>query len=94
MITTSFHFCAGCFVSAFLLASVAGCPKEQDPTTSAPIAAGAPAGADAEIQAEAKAKLAKADLLDGKADKTVTRCAQRFGKNMTESVLAMKIPEG
>ena len=76
----------------------------------------------ADTHAKIMAKLAAADLLDGKADKTVVRCAscalgmdgiaehalqahgytlhfcqancaQRFGKDIQGSVLAMEIPE-
>jgi len=74
------------------------------------------------LSRNAGAKLAKADLLDGKADKIVTRCAscalgmdgkaehslkaldytmyfctagcaERFAKNMTESIEAMEVPD-
>ena len=74
-------------------------------------------------QLKLEAMLAKADLLDGKADKIVTKCAgcafkmdgssehtvtasgytlyfcteacaKKFSENPTESILAMKIPEG
>ena len=117
---------ASCLLSLLLLVPTGGCKKEEAPETKAPTPtadAAKPAEVDAASEAEVKAKLAKADLLDGKADKIVTKCpgcafkmdgssehalevldytlyfctaecAKNFGKNMTESILAMKIPEG
>lgn len=116
---------AGCLALAALLVAVAGCPEKKAAETDAglPPDTAKSAKSEAEIQVEVEAKLAKADLLDGKADKIVTRCAscalrmngtsehslkvldytlyfctlgcaQRFGENMTASILAMKIPEG
>ena len=67
----------GCLVLAALLAVVAGC-KEQKPveTDAGPAAQVAKAvQGEAAAQADVQAKLAAADLVDGTADKIVTRCA-------------------
>ena len=68
---------AGCLALAVLLVAVAGCPEKKPAETDAasPADTAKSAKSDAEIPSEGKAKLAKADLLDGKADKIVTRCA-------------------
>ena len=83
MLTRFMSYGAGCLALAVLLAAVAGCPEkkaaETDTAAPADTAASADtekaAKSDAEVQSEVEAKLAKADLLDGKADKIVTRCA-------------------
>ena len=56
----------------------AGCYKEKlsEPDAEPTADVAKPAESEAEIQAQVEAKLAKADLLDGTADKNVTRCAR------------------
>ena len=64
-----------CLLSVLLLVPTGGCKKEEAPKTTPPTADVAkPAEEAAESHAEVDAKLAKADLLDGKADKIVTKC--------------------
>ena len=66
-----------CLIPALSLVVVAGCPKEKAADTDAASLAetAKSAKSSADNQAEVEAKLAKADLLDGNADKIVTRCA-------------------
>ncbi len=68
---------AGCLALAALLVAVAGCPKKKAAETDAgfPADTAKAAKSEAEPTAAVEAKLAQADLLDGKADKIVTRCA-------------------
>ena len=76
MLTRLFHRWSCCLVSMTLLVAAAGCPKAETGETATPAADVAePARSDAEPQAEVQAKLVKADLLDGQADKIVSRCA-------------------
>jgi len=126
MLMRRFNRCTCCLISTVLLLAVTGCPKEEESKSATPpddAKSTEPTKSEADSTAEVEARLAKADLLDGTADKIVTRCAscalgmdgtaehalkvldytlhfctpgcaQRFGENLTESVLAMKIPEG
>ena len=70
-----------CLVSVFLLTAVAACSKEKEAESTAPAEVAksaeskAEATAEAEPTADVEAMLAKADLVDGKADKIVTKCA-------------------
>ena len=117
-----------CIVVAVLgaaLLAFAGCSKKEAETTppaAEPLATEPAAATADDVPAEIEAKLAQADLLDGQADKVVTRCAscalsmdgkpdyslkvldykllfctegcaKSFAKDITKSVLAMKIPE-
>lgn len=134
MLTRFAYLATCCLASLILLASAGGCSKEKDEASKSATPKAdvvkkqeAPKSttpkADAESQAkEVEAMLAKADLVDGKADKIVTKCAtcafkmdgssdhtltssgytlyfcteecaKKFSENMTESILAMKIPE-
>ena len=123
MLTRFPRFRACCLISGYLLAPVAGCSKEEAPQSTTPAARVVQtAQSDAKVEAKVETKLAKADLVDGKADKIVTRCAscalnmdgssehtlkahgytlyfcteacaEGSAENMTESILAMKIPE-
>ncbi len=73
------RYCAG-FAAVALLVAVAGCPEEQATETAgeppAPVTEIAKAAEPVtESIAEVEAKLAKADALDGTADKVVTKCA-------------------
>ena len=64
-----------CLVSVFLLATVGACSKEKEAKSPAPADTAKPVTAEAEPTAGVEAMLAKADLVDGKADKIVTKCA-------------------
>lgn len=77
MLARSFHLGMCCLILPVFLVAVAGCPKEKAVETDAgsPTETAKSVKSDADIQAEVEAKLAKADLLDGNADKIVTRCA-------------------
>lgn len=82
-----------CVIATVLLVGVAGCPKEEAAETDA----GSPADiaesvkSEADIQAEVGAKLAKADLLDGNADKIVRRCASCALKMDGNEAHALKV---
>jgi hypothetical protein len=60
--------------AALAAALVAGCRKEEAAEAESPAVAAQPAAALA-LPAELEAKLAKADQLDGEADKVIKRCA-------------------
>ena len=71
-----FNYRAGCSALVALLLAVAGCPEDKAPEpTAPPVEVADPVKDIADVQPEVEAKLAEADLLDGKADKIVTRCA-------------------
>jgi len=84
---------AGCLALAALLVAVAGCSEKKAAETDvgSPADAAKPAKSDAEIPSEVQAKLAKADLLDGEADKIVTRCASCALKMDGSSDHALKV---
>jgi len=67
------------FVGVISLATtlLLGCGRQEEKTTTGSIEKAKPGAAeiDANVQAEIKAKLAKADKLDGTTDKIVHRCA-------------------
>ena len=92
MFTRLFN-CGVCsLASIVLVVGAAGCSKEKAPETTTPTADVAePAKSDAVPQTEMEAKLAKADLLDGKADKIVTRCAGCALKMDGKSDHALKV---
>ncbi|GAG37491.1 unnamed protein product [marine sediment metagenome] len=64
-----------CLISTVLLLAVTGCSKEKESKSTPPADSAKSAKSEAEPTAAVEAKLAQADLLDGKADKIVTRCA-------------------
>ena len=64
-----------CLIPTVLLLAVTGCSKEKESKSATPADTAKSAKSEAEPTAEVEAKLAKADLLDGEADKIVTRCA-------------------
>jgi hypothetical protein len=65
---------AVCLGVVLVIAAAPGCRKEETPEAKSPAVAAQPA-ADTAIPAELEAKLAKADQLDGEADKVIKRCA-------------------
>ena len=93
MLTRSFRLSTCCLIPALLLVVAAGCPKEKAADTDAPSLAESAKSvkSNADIQAEVEAKLAKADLLDGTADKVVTRCASCALKMDGSEAHALKV---
>ena len=80
-----------CLIPTVLLLAVTACSNERESKSTTPADTAKSATSKAKPTAEVEAKLAQADLLDGEADKIVTRCASCALKMDGSSDHALKV---